>query len=677
MSAGTYRRPGSEARHVRNLVFDRLPSVVRSRLTSSLVDGGAPTPLIVDASRRPPPSAGRWKVVAACAVVAFGALWFKGFGDAGNVLALQPLGYAAAHAAAIFALLFGAIRAVRLARGQGGAPFPDGRYLFALDLVEVRGADLRLTELHTLRRVEARPGKRGQSVVLIFADAHEVVFEAQRRAESLAESVKAAVDAAVAMILPDDQARMSRLDPFFELRVSDDWVSAEIDTKTRRSWLFRAPLPSLAGALLIASALLGLGSRALRNRLSDDEMFVQAIEIADRTNDPHRWRIGAYTGVRHLDEIDAIRLDRARGDAEALNDYLRLTRPRANDAEIALIDLDRSDAKALAAAVRRGGPGAAKAEEALYELQKGDLDALVGYIRKGGPRAEQADDQLFAHAQKSGEARSYRFYARHGKRHLDEVQSVLLPAAAYAEAAKSDDVGVLGAFVREFPDSAHAGEIKAKIHGHYADALRVYRERKPGAAALRFVTALLAELEDRLDPSVELDVIFDIGAALGAADAKLAASYPVDYAPIDTVFERATLLSIQDSLRADLAARIRASFENGTVRPVGARAGVYTGRPAITVLCTPTISGTLTSPPTKLRVADVRYAVELHAIAPARSEELAWKLTTPGSKRADLPMNVPRDSSEALDRDLLGLATYGQMRDDGARQIFERIQLDL
>src|SRR5512132_1116720 len=197
MSAGTYRRPGSEARHVRNLVFGRLPAVVRERLTNCLVAGGAPTPLLVDASRRPPPSAGRWKVVAAAAVVAEAVLWFKGFGDAGNVLAVQPLPYAVAHAVAIFALFFAAIRAVRLARGQGGAPFPDGRSLFALDLVEVSGPSVRLTELHTLRRVEARPGKRGASIVLVFADAHEVIFEGQRRSDTLADSVKAAVDAAI------------------------------------------------------------------------------------------------------------------------------------------------------------------------------------------------------------------------------------------------------------------------------------------------------------------------------------------------------------------------------------------------------------------------------------------------------------------------------------------------
>ncbi|MEP7122421.1 MAG: hypothetical protein ABJE95_15980 [Byssovorax sp.] len=677
MSAATYRRPGSEARHVRNLVFDRLPSVVRERLTGSLLHGSAPTPLLVDAYRRRPQSAGLWRIIAAAALVVEAVLWFKGFGDATNPLSIEPRAYAAAHAVAIFALLFAAVRAVRLARGHGGAPFPDGRYLFALDLVEVEGPRVRVTELHTLRRVEARPGKRGAAVVLIFADAHEVVFDAQGRAEVLAERVKSAVDAAVAMILPDDQPRMERLDPFFELRVSDDWASAEADASNRRSWLLRAPLPQLAPAILVVSALVGVGLFALRNRLSDDEMFVEAIEIADRTNDPHRWKIGAYAGVRHVDEIDAIRLDRARGDVEALNDYLARKGPRAVDAEAALFDLTKHDAKALAAAVRRGGAGSAQAEEALYEMQKGDLDALVEYIKKRGPRADQADDQLFAHARKSGEARSYRFYLKHGKRHADEVQSVLLPAAAYAEIEKSADAGDLGAFVREYPDSAHAAEIKAKIHAMYADALATFRTRTRSPAGVRFVTALLAELEDRGDPSINLDVSINPSAALTASDVKLAERYGAEYLPADLQLEASALTSSEQGLRADLNEWILSSFANGTVRPRGAGLGAETGRPSITVLCEPIAEGALASKREKLRVADVRFRVDFQAVVPGRAEELSWKYTTPGIKVVDQPENPTLVGRAKGDREAVARDAYWSMQIDGTRQVLDRIQLDL
>ncbi len=676
MSAATYRRPGSEARHVRNLVFERLPSVVRDRLTSCLASGGAPTPLLVDASRRSPPSAGRWRVLAALAVVAEGVLWFKGFGDATSPFALQKFSYAAAHGVAIFVLLFSVIRALRIARGQGGAPFPEGRYLFALDVVEVDGPRVRLTELHTLRRVEARPGKRDPAVVLVFADAHEIVFEGQRKAETLAVTVKSAIDAAVALVLPDDQPRMNRIDPFFELRVSDDWASAEADDKATRTWVMRAPLPAVSAAILVASVVLGIGLHALRNRLSDDEMFVEAIEIADRTSDPHRWKIGEYSGVRHLDEIDAIRFERARGDAEALIDYLRHARARQGMAEEALFELGKHDPTALKAAIQRGGAGAMRAEDALYELRKGDLDELVTYIQSRGPRAEQADDQLFALARKSGEPKSYRFYLAHGKRHRDEVQSALLPEAAYAEAAKTSDVVVLSDFVREYPDSAHAAEIKAKIHGLYVDALRVFRATKPSAAGLRFVTTLLADLEDRGDPSVNLDIDAEQGPAIIVGDAKLAKRHGADYLPINVDFNEVTMHEVQGEIRSALEQWIASSFPHGAVTPRGAGLGAETGRPRIEITVMPVADDALASPHAKLRVADVRFQIAFYAVVPSRPEELSWRATTPGVKVFQGAWNVEDADTPDVDRGGLARRSYTMMRLDGAAQVVERIEKD-
>ncbi len=672
----TYRRPGSEARHVRNLVFDRLPSVVRERLAVCLAENGAPEPLLVDASRRRPPSARRWRILAAAAAVAEIVLWFKGFGDVDSPLVIQPLAFAAAHGAALFALIFSLLRAARIARGQGGAPFPDGRYLFELDLVEVEGRSVRLTDLHTLRRVEARPGKRGTSVVLVFADAHEITFEAQPRAESLAVRVKAAVDAAVTLILPDDQPRLERLDPFFELRVADDWASAEDSKAARRSLLMRAPLPALAAALLVASALAGLGIHALRNRLSDDGMFAQAGEIPGGTADADRWKIGRYTGVRHEDALDALRLERARGNEEALKAYLRKPGAREGEAKAALFEIWKSDPKALAAEIRRKGEFAKQAEEALYDLQKGDLDDLAGYIRHRGPRGEQADDQLFALAQKSGEPKSYRFYLKHGKRHIDEVQSSLLPEAAYREVTKKDDVGLLGEFVREYPDSAHVEEIKAKVHAIYADALRAYEEKKPSAAGLRFFTALLAELEARADPSVTVEVDVNESPSIAAADAKLTKRYGEDYVPAALELEGSALRSMEGQIRADLVTWIMSSFARGTVRPTSPGLGFETGRPVIVIACEPTAVDTILAlPGEKLRLSDVRFRVDFHAVVPARSQELAWKLTTSGLKAVDVAAKG-EDARAEIERLFKVQVSYPKMRTAAATQILDRFKLD-
>jgi len=676
MSAATYRRPGSEARRVRNLVFDRLPTVVRERLVTSLAGGGAPAPLLIDASWHSPPSALRWRLVAAAAVVVEAFLWFKGFGDATSPLALLPLRYAAAHGAAIFTLLFALIRAARIARGQGGAPVPEGRYLFALDLVEVEGRQLRVTDLHTLRRAEARQGKRASSIVLVFADEHEVTFEAQPRAESLAASVKAAVDAALALSFTDDQPVISRLDPFFELRVSDDWASAEADPKERRSLLLRAPLPALSAAILVLAALAGPGLHALRNRLSDDEMFVQAIEIAERRNDPHLWKIGAYTGVRHVDEIDSIRFERANRtgvDEDALKDYLLHAGAHRRDAEAALFAIWKRDPASLAAEIRRGGAFAVQAEAALYELNSGDLDALVDYIKKRGPRADQADDQLFALAQKSGEPKSYRFYLKHGKRHIDQVQSTLLPEAAYLDAKTKDEVDVLGVFVREYPDSAHAEEARAKIHALYEDALRAYRAKKPSAAGLRFVTALLAELEDRADPSVSVEVAFHESDALAPADARLASRIGADYVPAARWVAGWELGVMERRLRDDLTWWIISSFANGTVRIAAPDVNVDAGRPRIVVTCESVAEGALRVPRAKLALLDLRFRVDLHAVIPARATALSWTYTTPSAKLSDAPGAVLVDPDRFDQAD----AAYAGMKTEATTQILERIKRDL
>ena len=671
-----YRRAGSEARRVRNLVFDRLPPVVRDRLATSLANGGAPEPLLVDASWRKPPSARRWRLVAAAAAIAEVVLWFKGFGDVQSSLALQPLAFAAAHGAALFALLFSLLRAARIARGQSGAPFPEGRYLFPLDLVEVEGPRLRLTDLHTLRRVEARPGKRGPSVVLVFADAHEITFEAQPQAESLALRVWAATHAAAALILPDDQPRMERLDPFFELRVADDWASADADAKGRRSLLLRAPLPALAASLVLVSALAGLGLRALRNRLSDDEMFAQAIKIPAGTMDADRWKVGPYAGVRNADAYDALRLERAAGNEDALEAYLRSPGARRGEAEDALFAIWKSDPKALALVVRRGGPRAEQAAEALFELQKGDLDALAAYIRKRGVYAERADEQLFALAQKSGEARSYRFYLKHGKRHIDEVQSTLLPEAAYLDAKKSNDAGLFGDFVREYPDSAHVEEIKAKLQGLYVDALRTYSEKNPSAASLRFVTALLAELEDRADPSVSVEVVANPGTAIITADVAFGVRFGADYLPAEKYFDDSSLGFLAAQLRAELASSITASFPNGTVKPIGTGLHGDTGRPAILVTCEQIVAGAFASQREGLKFASVRFEVDLHAIGPARAQELAWKFTTPGSKDFGVKVKSEGPRGDKADRLDITEVSYGRMKTDAVAQIMERLQLD-
>src|SRR4051812_19815891 len=105
MAATAYRRSGTEARRVRTPGFDKLPSVVRERLTSCLAHGGAPAPLLVAASRRKPLSAFRWLLIAAVAGLVEIELWSLGLGDPSSALAFHPLWCVAVQAVVIFTLL--------------------------------------------------------------------------------------------------------------------------------------------------------------------------------------------------------------------------------------------------------------------------------------------------------------------------------------------------------------------------------------------------------------------------------------------------------------------------------------------------------------------------------------------------------------------------------------------
>lgn len=215
------------------------------------------------------------------------------------------------------------------------------------------------------------------------------------------------------------------------------------------------------------------------------------------------------------------------------------------------------------------------------------------------------------------------------------------------------------------------------LHALYTDALRAYRERKPSAAGLRFVTALLAELEDRADPSVIVEVGADESASIADADVRLAARYGADYLPAEIHFDGSALRVLKDQLRADLIARLTSSFANGTVRPTGSRLGVDTGRPSIIVALEPVAVDTFISRREKLKFSDVRFHVDFHATVPARSQELSWKQTTPGVKGFDVTVKAAGADSDKVNRVEMAQVSYARMRTEATTQILDRIELDL
>ena len=182
--------------------------------------------------------------------------------------------------------------------------------------------------------------------------------------------------------------------------------------------------------------------------------------------------VGRYTGVRHAAKIDALRFERARGDAQELRHYLAEGGAHRIEADAELWRVLARDPDQRRAGFWVGGMGFAAATSRIDELRTGDIAALDDSLKVSAGNSAKVDDELFLLTRISGFAKSYRFYLAHGFIHAIEVRRTLLPEAAYYEAKGSDDVIELGNFVTEFPDSPHAAENAALVRSKIADRER-------------------------------------------------------------------------------------------------------------------------------------------------------------------------------------------------------------
>ncbi|MEZ4302857.1 MAG: hypothetical protein R3B70_48485, partial [Polyangiaceae bacterium] len=170
----------------------------------------------------------------------------------------------------------------------------------------------------------------------------------------------------------------------------------------------------------------------------------------------------------------------------------------------------RGDVKALRHHIETGSPRAAAAEEALFDLQKGDEEVLLSHIQGKTRFAERADDELFENARRAGTVKAYESYLRRGKRHTDEVQTSLLPEAAFGEARKSQKAGQLFEAVHTYPHHPLAAEALKTAHHLYADAFKRYKAAQiADEPHTEHVKAMLDHLEKKQDPEVALVVSID------------------------------------------------------------------------------------------------------------------------------------------------------------------------
>ncbi|WP_282420543.1 hypothetical protein [Polyangium sp. 15x6] len=641
-SSHQYRSAGAEPRIVRVLDFDRLPDIVRERLVRGLAEGGMPAPLLRvegDAAGTIPGSRRFWLGAGITSGFVWLLLWFVQFGDFDGNFAVQPRVFVLLHALVVSLLALAVIVHVYFRRSKDeGAPFPSGRYLFSLDLVEVRGRILTVTSLATLRRVEGRTGGRRGEVILVFGDGEAAPLRVLGDATELAGEAQAAIDEATRLVLPDDQPAIERIDPFFELRVADDWASAAHAAEEKNSRVPAFRWLVLASASV--GALLGPASWFARNRLSDASMFSQIREAGERGSDDEFARKHMqyiHMGLRHRSELDDIAFERAKRRVESLAAYLSMY---------------------------HDGKHAAEADELLFGMvKKADYLPTYGiYLadERGRRHLDEVDDAMFAAAKRNDSPFAYRQYLEaHGKKNEAKVRSELLPKAEIVDARQKQDVTELRAIERRY-GSRWAEEVSESIHHVYADRLDLLRLRKGsgGDDARAIFRPLLTALEMKGDPKVVLDVDFILPNAFLDAEMGLMHKHGTRYHPVGQVFWKSEK-DVEERIFHSIVTRARGTF-GGAVQFQSSTEKAAPDVPRLVVSMS-LVSGSepFVSTEDGHVFNDVRIRLEMHAAIPGEGSTPSFVTTTGRSTEF-----LPNDYDSSSKRLQLVLGTPEKLLED-------------
>ncbi len=593
--AAVYRRAGGRRRLVRELSFDKLPEVVLERLDRGIRLGAAPDP-IVSTAARPGPGPRFWGGVAAASTLGLGVAWMRGFGDLESPWAMPPIWFAAIYGV-LFALAGLALNAAWAGRAKNrGAPFPPGAYLYPLDLVEITGRRLRLTSLDTLRRVEARAG----AIALVFEEGADVLLRLPRGGDAgeMAARAETATKAARGLDETTEADTLERVDPFFELRIAQDWGSAAPAAKA--GCPMRARLTALA--VVLAAAPAGFGLWKARLTAGDQALFDEASRPFAGKVEPKKLTRYAVLGERHLDEAKHLLASAALVDRDVV---LRLRREPGRAGEMV--------------------------RDALFEASKEDPAELAGYLR--GPRGDAAEEALFALTRRQNTVEAYADYLRQGQlAHTREVREELWPEAEYQRAKSTRLVGALFGFLDRHPASPHADEIRGMIREDYANAIPTLRKHVgvPDGDT-RFAEAMIARLLANADSRVDLDIRSPDPAALASADEALAKKYPAGlYLPAASRFEPHRLHGLIEHTRSAVGTWFGLAFGRATAET--SVPSMDERRPSFQIDLVPVIDG----------VAEWRSTTtkEVKRMSPVVGLTLIVHGTVPGPTSSDPPVTI-------------------------------------
>jgi hypothetical protein len=293
--------------------FFRLPKDTRERFVGCCTGQAPPSPLLQTV-----PKLGNtifWRIVL-CGAVTAGVAWlgYNGFGEIGDSWMVQPFPVVVLYGGLLFLGALGILGGVRAVLLRRQLPFPPGKYLFPLDLVDARTKDLRLLPLAALastRMVEHENEGSYSYTSFEFqyegGEKHSFNVGNAIQAEMTAQAINASREAVRVAVVKQDLQGLAGLDVFIEPRLEGTWqVEPEAGAAAPRLpiVLARWRLAAVAAAVVVALPLW-----ALRNLRSDDLGFRNAIAWANDGGPGFEEYL--RLGQRHVDKVRRTFLPRA------------------------------------------------------------------------------------------------------------------------------------------------------------------------------------------------------------------------------------------------------------------------------------------------------------------------------------------------------------------------------
>jgi len=372
------RQPRGQAdANLRKIRFFDLSRALQERFIASAKGTAPPAPIL----KRLGTTSARLvhAVVAGVALVVLLVVVAAGYGSLGSALSVQGFGALALYGALLFAIPYGALRALGLALEAKALPFKPGVYVFPMCVVDARTKHLRVAPMSDVTTVEPSSGGAPFRVGYKGMGSFEFPPTSSEPAEQLKFQFENAQAQAKHATETGDETELVTLDPFYEPKKWTSPIGPQEPLAERvPAWVKLGWAAALGVAVVFAPTVW-----LVRNAKSDDA----TLERAKKDGTPDALRTYLAHGKRHDEDVRNVLLPRAELDVakrqntvEAVQEFIAAHPKSAIDAEAQaalhdalLVELDKAKAKGTVAGL----------EEFAKKYPDHHLDAELAQARHG------------------------------------------------------------------------------------------------------------------------------------------------------------------------------------------------------------------------------------------------------------------------------------------------------